>query len=162
MAEVVVTLFDARDRNDAAGAAELQRDVAGGIGRQGQLDHVAHQPLAADEVVGVADVDRFHHVDVRLGLVDPGLGFDEPVLEVADAGEIGVEPLAVAASELPFEGFGVIGDEVHNALAFAGALGLLLPFAGRVIDEQPREDFGRRIDGRDHGSVFGVGRAVAA
>ena len=64
-----------------------------------QRDQVEQQPHPADQVGPVRDVARRLSIEFGLGLVRPGLGRRQPLLELADRGEILVELVAIGGAD---------------------------------------------------------------
>ena len=70
------------------------------------------------------DVLRRLGIDLGLGLLRPLLGLGQPLLQLADAGEVLVELFAVAGAEVRLQLPGLIADRVEDALAVAQPAGL--------------------------------------
>ena len=75
-----------------------------------------------------------------LGLLHPRLGFDEPLFEFADRGEIFVELLLIGGADSSRETSRFILHGVHDALPLAEFLHLLLHFGGGSAKEEIGED----------------------
>ena len=162
VAEVVVAVVDTGQRDHASAATEVVGDVAGGVGLQREANHVAHQHLSPDEVVGIADIDRFGGVDVRLGAAGPCCRCLQPTFEFTDTCFIGIEPVAVASTEFATKAAGVIRHEIHDASPLEQPLRLTCLLSRRVVYEELHVEPARRGLRRNHAPLFGVGRAVAA
>ena len=150
--DVVVAVGDA-DLLEAAVAAvvgEHQRGDAGGVGLESQHHHVHQQA----EVLLVAARIAFRRGLAGVGWQAHGFGLLDLLLDLADAGQVFVELLLVAAAEVAVEGLGVVLDEVEHRLlggvAAAEAFGSFLGIAGA---EEPFEDRAR-VRLRGHGLVF--------
>ena len=64
-----------------------------------------------------------------------------PALDFADAGQVLVELLLIAAAELPLERTGVVEDEIEDRpLLLAAELEVLAALARRAGAEEPLED----------------------
>ena len=156
--DVVVAVRDA-DLLEAAVAAivgEHEGGDAGRVGFEGQHHHVHHQAQVLLIAAGFAGRRGLAGV----GWQAHGFGLLDLFLDLADAGQVFIELVLVAAAEAAVEGFRVVLDEVEHRLlggvAAAEALGALLGIAG---PEEPLEDrAGIRLGG--HRLVFGPPRQV--
>ena len=91
-----------------------------------------------------------HH---RARFVLPLGRLDEPLLQVADAGEVLVEPLAIPRAHTPLQPLRLIRDRVHDAAAERQFARLCLDLLRRAAEEQPLEDLGRPVlAGNEHAS----------
>src|SRR5205085_221390 len=99
--------------------------------------------------------------DLGLRFLEPGLVLGEPLLQVAHAGGILVELVAVVGAEAGSQLLRLVADVVENAPAVRQAPGLGPDFFGRVGEEEPREDLGGRRRGRHWGSGPRPGDALA-
>ena len=57
------------------------------------------------------------------------------LLEIADTGEVLVEPLLISASQVPLQGLGLIGDRIQNALSQLKFAHLVGDFGGVTLYE---------------------------
>lgn len=162
MAEVVIALVDAFDRNHAAAAGNVQGDESRRVGLQGQPDQVAHQLLTGDRVVRILDIQRRLSIDFGFGQLSPFLRFGHPPFQVANAGEVGIEAVPVTRAQIALQRPCIIADQVHDAAALADQFGLPLALLRRLVDKQLGEQSRRPIQRRDHSAVVGVTGVRAA
>ena len=116
MGEVVPIDRDARDGRHGVVARERAGDEPGGVGLQGQMHQIEEQTRPADDVFRVGDVLGRFRGHLRLWFAHPLLGFDHPLLHLADAGEILVEPLAIFRAHAALQPLRLVEHEIHDAL----------------------------------------------
>ena len=84
------------------------------------------------------------------------------MLQVADAGKILVEPVAVAGADVPLQVLGLLGDGVQDAPPGVEVADLRLDLGGRALQEELLEHAGRLVLRRDRharcASTTGCGR----
>ena len=73
---------------------------------------------------------------VGFGLFAQPLRLLEPVLQVADAGEVLVEPAAVAGADVPLQVLRLLGDDVEDAPPGVELADLRLDLGGRALQEE--------------------------
>ena len=129
------------------------------VGLQGEVDQVEPEPGLADQVGAVLDVDRRLGIDLGLGLLRPGGGLCQPLLQLADAGEILVELFAVASAQVTLHLPGLIADRVEDALAVGQPPGLGLHLVGAAFQKQLGEHVRRPILRRHGRTALGPGKA---
>ena len=129
----------ARDKAvDAARAAKpIVRVAPFKIAKVGIISTVL--PGLADKVRGVVVVLRRFDIDLRLGFLRPLLGPCQPLLQLADAGEIFIDLVAIVGAEGRLHRLGLILHHVEDALAVAQASRLRLYLVRPAFQEQPRE-----------------------
>jgi hypothetical protein len=80
----------------------------------------------------------------------------QPSLQVADASEVLVEPVAVLGAEVSLEPFGAVVDEVEYALAPVQVVDASVDFVGRALHEHAAVESRDAALGRDGDAAAGV------
>ena len=118
--EVVVAVADVRVgkvEDGRAHAVEHERDRARGVGLEGEAREVVHDLHLVHVGRGIGRIDGHRGADDRLGFVFPAARRLQAVFEVAYAGEILVEPVAVARGHAALQFLRLAGDGVEDAAA---------------------------------------------
>ena len=160
--EAVVFDRYAGDRLHAVGAGDVERDEAGGVGLEGEMDQVEHEPEPAHVVVGVGYVRRLFIVNLWLGGFGPFLIAYQTLLHLTDGGEVLVEPVAVGRADAILQSPGRAEHSVHDALPFGQAAHLGGNVGGRAVDEQFGKEIRRPAIGGDLHAGSAVGDAAVA
>ena len=100
--------------------------------------------------------------DHRLGLGLPAARLLQAVLEVANAGEILIEPAAVACADVSRQIARLVGDGVENAAARVERADLGLDLFGRPLQEKLIENVGSTILRRNGDTRAGPRQAARA
>ena len=96
-------VLDAGDVGMQAEGFDEDRHQAGRVGLQGQPDQVVHQLAGDRQLRSPRRPAGSGTLTTRLGPLLPLLGLVQPALQVADAGEILVEPIAVLGAKVLLE-----------------------------------------------------------
>ena len=130
-------------------AAEHAGGDAGHVGLEGQDHQVAHQA----EVLGEVGRAPPAGLTASVGRLDrrQGLGAGDPQFQLADAGEVLVELLAVGAAEPVVQAPGVVEHGVEDAgpePVPLEAVGVVGPLGEEAVEDEPGVDLGRQGRGR--------------
>ena len=79
--------------------APREKVMAGGVGLQGECDHVVHETLLGQNVDFVRHAFGSGVIHLRLGFAGPFLVLLKPNLEVADGAQVFIEFLSVPGTE---------------------------------------------------------------
>ena len=164
--KAVVTVGGRVDVVDVEGrgvdAVQHQGDGARGVGLEAEAGHVVHQADLVHVLLGAARVERGRRGRHRARLALPLLGHLHALLELADAGEILVEAVAVARAHRAAELAGLAAHGVQDALAELETAFLRLHFGLGAAHEHLAEDLGGALFGRDHHAAGGPGKTAGA
>ena len=165
MREVVIAVGD-RGAGDLehgrADAVEQQGDGAGGIGFESQARDVVHHLHLLHVLRGIRRVDRHGRGDHRLRLALPALGCLQPLLEVADAGEVLVEAITVALADGRLQVLRLAGDGVEDAASGVQFADLGFDLRRAALQEHLLEDGRGFVFRRDRDAGAGPGEAAVA
>ena len=89
----------------------------------------------ADQVGAVLDVDRRLGIDLGLGFLGPGGGQCQALFQLADAGEVFIELLAIYSAQVVLHLLGLIADRVEDALPVSQPPRLGLHFIGTTFQK---------------------------
>ena len=115
MGEAVGFATDSRHMRHHVERGNIKRDAARGISLQGQPQQITHQPCLLHHLILVLDVGRLRVVHDRFRTLLPLTQPDQPRLEIANAGEILIEPHAVPGTGGLLEPVGLVEYEIEYA-----------------------------------------------
>ena len=133
--KIVVTERHARDWRWRGCTAQHDRDDPGRVGLEGQVREVEEQPCPAEKVGHNGDVLRWGDGQLRLGRLGPGLVAGQSLLQLADAGEVLVELLAVLGPQRRTQLSALLADVVEHAPTISELAHLVLNFLGAAVEK---------------------------
>ena len=121
-------------------AVEEERHGAGGVCLEGEPRHVVHQLDLVHVSLRTGRVERHRRRHLRFRLAFPLARHLQALLQVADAGEVLIEPITVARSHRALEFLRLAGDRVEDALARLELAHLRLGLSLRSLKKHPGEN----------------------
>ena len=100
-------------------AKGFDRDRAGGVGDEREVDHVKHELQFLLLLAGAGDILGRRDGRLGLGAVDPVAGHLKLAFDVADGFKIFVEARAIGRGDALAEALGLVADEIEHAAAGA-------------------------------------------